>query len=328
MVTMPKRGLRAVDHDAVEPVGAGKGERGIELVFVQPLFLVERLVGPADVQPAGRHLEIVRQDDAARAAGRGRPRPSCPPSRRSSSARPSSPNSATSPSHRGRNRGSPGRPDGFSTGMQASMKAYSDWWARVEDLQVWSSPASSSTPPCGEVPAELPCLNTSPLRSTPGPLPYHMAKTPSYLAPGNRLTCWVPQTAVAPSSSLIAGLKADVVLFDKAAGAPQRLVEPAQRRAAIAGDEAAGVEPGGRVALALHHRQAHQRLGPGQVDAPLVERVFVVEGDRRQRHCDLPKPPLSFDMIWGSARRLLNERGNRIGKTKGTARRGRACGVK
>ncbi|MCY1444865.1 hypothetical protein D9M71_613540 [compost metagenome] len=59
------------------------------------------------------------------------------------------------------------------------MKACSLWWAMLEDLQPWSSPASSSTPPCGDTPAELPCLNTSPQRSTPGPLPYHMANTPS-----------------------------------------------------------------------------------------------------------------------------------------------------
>jgi hypothetical protein len=45
----------------------------------------------------------------------------------------------------------------------------------VELRQAWSSAASASTPPWREVPAALPCLNTSPLRSTPGPLPYHMA---------------------------------------------------------------------------------------------------------------------------------------------------------
>src|SRR5438132_3738295 len=96
-------------------------------------------------------------------------------------------------------------PAGFSTGIEASMKANSDWCARVEDLQVWSSPASSNTPPCGAEPAELPCFNGSPLRSTPGPLPYHIAKTPSYWAPGNSPSCWLPHTAVAAISSLIAG---------------------------------------------------------------------------------------------------------------------------
>ena len=39
-------------------------------------------------------------------------------------------------------------------------------------------------------------------------------------------------------------LELDVVALDKAARAPQRLVEPAERRAAIAGNKAAGIEPG------------------------------------------------------------------------------------
>ena len=55
--------LRRVDDDAVEPVGAGEGERRRHLEAVQPRFLVERRVGPADVEPARRHLEILRQDD-------------------------------------------------------------------------------------------------------------------------------------------------------------------------------------------------------------------------------------------------------------------------
>jgi len=85
----------------------------------------------------------------------------------------------------------------------ADMKAYSLWCGSVEDLAAWSSPASSRTPPCLALPAKLPCLNTSPQRSTPGPLPYHMALTPSYLAPGKMPTCWLPHTAVAAMSSLM-----------------------------------------------------------------------------------------------------------------------------
>ena len=49
----------------------------------------------------------------------------------------------------------------------------------VDDLQEGSSPASASTPPFGAVPAEFACRSASPLRSTPGPLPYQMPKTPS-----------------------------------------------------------------------------------------------------------------------------------------------------
>ena len=51
----------AVDHDAVELVGAGEGGDRRHLRPVQPPLLLERRVGPADVQPARRHLEIGRQ---------------------------------------------------------------------------------------------------------------------------------------------------------------------------------------------------------------------------------------------------------------------------
>ena len=77
-----------------------------------------------------------------------------------------------------------------------------------------------------------------------------------------------------------AGLEFDVVLLDEALGLPQRLVEAAERRAAIAGDVAGGVEAGGQVPLALHHGQPHQRLRAGQVDPPAFEHVFVVQGYR------------------------------------------------
>ena len=39
--------------------------------------------------------------------------------------------------------------------------------------------ATASTPPFGQVPAKLAWRNASPVRSTPGALPYHMPKTPS-----------------------------------------------------------------------------------------------------------------------------------------------------
>ena len=96
-------------------------------------------------------------------------------------------------------------PAGFSTGIIALTNSPSEPCGSVELRQAWSSAASTSTPPFLFVPAALPCLNTSPQRSTPGPLPYHMPNTPSYFAPGHRLVCWLPQTIVAPRSSLMPG---------------------------------------------------------------------------------------------------------------------------
>src|SRR5205823_8001217 len=89
--------------------------------------------------------------------------------------------------------------------MQQALNMCSLWCARVEDLAAWSSPASTRTPPCLDVPAEFACLETSPQRSTPGPLPYHIANTPSTFAPGYKLTCCEPQMAVAARSSFRPG---------------------------------------------------------------------------------------------------------------------------
>src|SRR3546814_10740380 len=51
-----------------------------------------------------------------------------------------------------------------------------------------------------------------------------------------------------------AGLEADVVLFEEAPRVGHLLVDAAERRAAVAGDEGGGVQAGGEVALALQHR--------------------------------------------------------------------------
>jgi hypothetical protein len=74
-----------------------------------------------------------------------------------------------------------------------------------------------------------------------------------------------------------AGLEGDVVVGEMLLGLPQAEVEVAERAAAVAGNEAGGVEPGGEVALALHHRQADQRLGAGQEDAAGGGGVLVVQ---------------------------------------------------
>ena len=75
-----------------------------------------------------------------------------------------------------------------------------------------------------------------------------------------------------------AGREHDVGIGQMLFGFPQFQIEAAQRRAAVAGDEAGAVDPGGAVAHLLHQRQAHQRLHAGQVNATLLAAVFVVEG--------------------------------------------------
>ena len=84
---------------------------------------------------------------------------------------------------------------------------------------------------------------------------------------------------MAARSSLTPGLVDDVVRVEMGLGPLELLVVGAQRRAAIAGDVARRVQPGGEVALPLHQRQAHQRLDAGDEDPPRRWRVLVVEAD-------------------------------------------------
>ena len=57
--------------------------------------------------------------------------------------------------------------------------------------------------------------NTSPVRSTPGPLPYHMPNTPSNLPSPRSSACCEPHTAVAARSSLMPPWKRMSLLFEK-----------------------------------------------------------------------------------------------------------------
>ena len=78
-----------------------------------------------------------------------------------------------------------------------------------------------------------------------------------------------------------AGAEDDVVLLERGAGAPQLDVVAAHRRAAIAGNVAAGVEARRRVAQALLDRQANERLHAGHVEPAFRRRIAEFEGRLR-----------------------------------------------
>ncbi len=97
--------------------------------------------------------------------------------------------------------GSPGN----SSGMCRSTIVASLDDGRVDDLALGSSPTTATTPPCGAVLAKTACRIASPARSMPGPLPYQMPRTPSYVQSSSVTASWLPITAVAASSSLTPG---------------------------------------------------------------------------------------------------------------------------
>ncbi len=82
-----------------------------------------------------------------------------------------------------------------------------------------------------------------------------------------------------------AGLEQDVVLVEMGLCPHELLVEPAERRAAIARNVSSRVQPRDPVALLLHQGRADQRLIAGDEHTALGEVIFVVERDVLQRHC-------------------------------------------
>ena len=55
--------MRRIDHHAIDAIGARERARGLHRVLMQAQFLIERRVGPADIEAAQRHREIGRQHD-------------------------------------------------------------------------------------------------------------------------------------------------------------------------------------------------------------------------------------------------------------------------
>ena len=85
-----------------------------------------------------------------------------------------------------------------------------------------------------------------------------------------------------------ARLEQDVLRLEEFPGALEGVVDPAERRAAIARHIPGRVQPARRIHGALGQRQAHDGLGAGDVDAALGKIVFVVEADLGEGHGHSP----------------------------------------
>src|SRR5690554_2355537 len=72
-------------------------------------------------------------------------------------------------------------------------------------------------------------------------------------------------------------LEADIGRIEKFLRAPQLAVEPAERRASIAGDEARRRKPGRAVAVTLRQQQANDRLQPGDEQRAALLPIALVQ---------------------------------------------------
>ena len=147
-------------------------------------------------------------------------------------------------------------PAGLRIGIIVSTKRNSVAWALVDDSAVWSSPISASTPPCLEEPARLAWRNTSPERSTPGPLPYQTEKTPSCLPSPSKFGLLRAPAGGGRKLLVQAWLEDDIGFGELFLGTPELLVEATERRAAVAGNETRRIQSRKPIAFALHEQHA------------------------------------------------------------------------
>ena len=165
--------------------------------------------------------------------------------------------------------------------MPTAMKEVSEKLTAVDDLAPWSSPASAIAPPFGGDAGEIGVAQRVARPVDAGPFSVPDAEDAIDHCAGK-----ARQVLGAPDRGrrkvlVEAGAEDDVVLLEDCAGAPEFNVEAAERRAAIAGNIAAGVEAGRLVAQALLDRQAHQRLHAGHIEPALGGRPAVFEAGLR-----------------------------------------------
>ena len=272
-----------VDKHAVQPVGPREGQHRRHLVGVQPVFLRHRLVRPANAEPAFRTLDALGQHDpypvgidldrggtvhrvghalhADPHAGIARHRPANQPVIQDFL-------DAGRVQHRHH------RIDAGKFGLVRQGRGFADMIVAEQRQHTAMARGAGIVGMLEHVAGAV----------HPRPLAVPDGEHTVIQRVGEQVELLAAPDRGGRHLLIHAGLEIDVVVLQELLGFPELLVERAQRRAAIAGDEAAGVQPRCHIALALDHRQAHQRLCPGQVQPALLKRVFVVEGNRSERH--------------------------------------------
>jgi hypothetical protein len=99
-------------------------------------------------------------------------------------------------------------------------------------------------------------------------------------------------------------LEDDLVVGEHPVSPVRLLVEAAQRRAAIAGDETRGVEASAQIQAALIEHHPDQGLHPGDEDPAGFQRVFVVQGHFGVAHGVYPSPVAALALFGGSPTRI------------------------
>ncbi len=270
--------LGRVEDRAIERVDARKRAHGVHLGAVQPALLVERRVGPAQIETIRRRHEVVRQRDrhalrvdvdGRRAFDRLRDGLQRDPAAGEARHRERDDAEVEIVLHRGRIEHRDHRGDQH---LLALVRARGRLAAVVVARQQHDAAVLRGARRVGVLQRVGRAVHAGTL-----------AVPDAEHAVARRVVVEA-ELLRAPQRGrgevlVDAGLEHDVMRIEVPARGDERVVVRAERRAAIAGDEARRVESRGGVALPLQERQPHQRLHAAQVDAAGRLRVLVVEGD-------------------------------------------------
>ena len=279
--------VRPLDHIVVEPVGPDVGQRGVPLVVKQAGLLVQCVVGPADVQAAGRHGKVGQHDlhplgvDFGGGAGlhdlldgfHARPH-------------------ARKAAHGKRMQAQ--IQDFLHAGRKEHRKA-----AGLEDVValvrgggafadvVVTGHRDHAAP--GRGARHVGVLEHVAATVHARPLAIPDAEHAVELVGAGRGKAQLLRAPQGGGGQLLVhtGLEHDVLCLQVRAGFLQRLVVPAQWGAPVAADEASGVFAQQRVALALQHGQLDQGLHPAHEGPAMVQAVFVIQCDGFQGLADV-----------------------------------------
>ena len=284
---MPSRAGLEFEHDAVETVDAGEGCDRVHLRAVQPALLIQRRIGPADAKAARRHFEIVGHDDLdaigiaddrSRALDRLRNRLEADPATGITRQRKAENAEIEIVLQR---RGIDDRHQGRGEHLFALMGERRGLAAMVVAGQRDHAAVRRGA-------GRVRMLERIQRTVDAGALAVPDAEHAIDLGAGKHADLLAAPHRGCRQILVEAGLEFDVMFFKEAFGAPQRVVVHAERRTAITGDEARGVEALRAVAFALQHRQPDQRLRTREENPLRIQTVLVVQPNFHQRHYQLP----------------------------------------
>ncbi len=268
--------VRRVEHGLVDAVGARERARGLHGVLVQAHFLVQRRIRPADVEAAGRQREVFRQHDvelvridvdAGRRLDRLGDRLEADPAAGEARHRPAEQAHVEDVLHAGRIEHRHHRADEFQ------FRAVRQGRGAAGVVVGGEREHAAELRGAGRVAVPEHVAAAVHARTLAVPHREHAV----VLGAGEQVGLLRAPHHRRAEVLVEAGRELDVRGLQVLLRLPQLEVEAAQRRAAVAGDEAGGVRAGRAVAHLLHQRQAHQRLHAGQVDAAFSARVLVLE---------------------------------------------------